>query len=507
MLSRLFHASVLALSVALATGAAAQQGSQLRFGLADDADALDPHLNRTSATETIINALCDRLIYLDQDMNFQPGLATAWTWSNNNRTLTLALRDGVVFHDGTPLNAEAVKYNIDRAINLPGSGRKADLTAIDKVETQGNKVLIHLKEASAPLLAKFAERTGAIISPKAGEAAGVNFGRSPVCSGPYKFVERVAQDRVVLERFPEHWDKGNYHFDRITFRVIPDNTVRLANLQSGGLDIIERLDPSDAPKVKNDPRLKLMPIDTLNYQSIVVNVGNSPKADHPMGKDPRVREAFELALDRQAINEVAFGGQYIAGNQPVAPSSPYYDPGSPLPARDVEKAKKILRDAGYTRPVPFELLVPNRPLAVRVAEMIQSMVTEAGIDMKLKVVDFATTLNMTEAGDFQAWGPIGPQNANDPDAVTYMSLHSAGTRNVGKYANPEVDRAADVTRTETDPDKRKKAFHDLAKAIGKDRAVIYLYHQRPLFAMTAKLTDVQATGDGYILFKGMKLAR
>ena len=130
MLRPLLKASVIALALAV-TSAASAQDVHLRFGLADDADALDPHLNRTSAAETILNALCDRLIYLDRNMQFQPGLATEWIWSDNGRTLTLTIRNGVVFHDGTPVNAEAVKYNIDRAINLPGSGRRADLTAID----------------------------------------------------------------------------------------------------------------------------------------------------------------------------------------------------------------------------------------------------------------------------------------------------------------------------------------------------------------------------------------
>src|SRR6476659_10064767 len=182
MLRPLLKASVIALVLAV-TSAASAQDVHLRFGLADDADALDPQLNRTSAAETILNALCDRLIYLDRNMQFQPGLATEWIWSDNGRTLTLTIRNGVVFHDGTPVNAEAVKYNIDRAINLPGSGRRADLTAIDNIEVNGNKVVIRLQEASAPLLAKFAERTGSIISPKAAEAAGTNFGRNPVCSG------------------------------------------------------------------------------------------------------------------------------------------------------------------------------------------------------------------------------------------------------------------------------------------------------------------------------------
>lgn len=495
-----------AFGLLMTTGALAQ-GAHLRFGLSDDPDALDPHLNRTSATETIINAMCDRLITLDKTMQFRPGLATAWAWSNGGKTLTFTMRQGAVFHDGTPVNAQAVKFNLERAMTLPGTGRRADLVGLDRIDVDGDKVSITMKEANASLLAKFAERIGAIVSPKAAEAAGANFQRSPVCSGPYKFVERVAQDRVVLERNPQHWDAAAYFFDRITFRVIPDDTVRLANLRSGDLDIIEKLPPTDAATVKALPQFKVVAADTLNYQSVVVNLANSGKADNPMGRDPKVREAFETALDRQAINDVVFAGLYLAGNQPVAPGSPYYNAAMPLPPRDVAKAKKILADAGYKQPVPFEMLVPNRTLAVRVAEMMQAMVQEAGIDMKLKVVEFATTLSMTEAGDFQAWGPIGPQNANDPDAVTFMSLHSTGNRNVGKYANPDVDRLATLTRTETDPDLRRKAYHDLAAAIGKDRAVIYLYHQRPLFALNAKVVDVDVTGDGYLVFRGMKFAK
>ncbi len=492
------------LTLTLATGAAG--AAELRYGLSDDADALDPALNRSSTAMTVMGALCDRLVQLDQAMVIQPMLATSWSWSADNKVLTFDLRKGVRFHDGTILDAAAVKANFDRDMTLSGTQRRDDTASIDHVDTVGDsQVAIHLKTPYTALLAKIADRIGMIGSPAAYQAAGANFGRHPVCAGPFRFVERVAQDHIVVERFPDYWDPPAVHLDRITFRVIPDNTVRLANLQAGDLDIIERLDPSDVPRVKADPKLRLLTLDPLNYQSIIFNLAKTARADTPFGRDPKAREAFDLALDRDAINQVAFGGVYLPGNQPAPPGSRYYDPDLPVPPRDVAKAKQILADAGYKGPIGFELLVPNRPLSIRVAEMIQAMAGEAGIQVKLRVVDFATSLNMTESGDFQAWGPIGPQNANDPDGITFMSLHSIGSRNVGKYANPEMDRLMAATRTEPDPDRRAALFKQVAQVIGRDRAVIYLYHQRTLFAMSARLHDVTATGDGYLRFQGLTL--
>jgi peptide/nickel transport system substrate-binding protein len=238
----------------------------------------------------------------------------------------------------------------------------------------------------------------------------------------------------------------------------------------------------------------------------VINVAQTARGNHPMGRDPRVREAFDLALDRQVIVDVAFAGRFVAGNQFVVQSSPYYSASMPMPKRDVAKAKQILREAGYTQPVPFEITVPNRPTTVRAAEVIQAMTNEAGFDTKLKVVEFATSLNLTDAGDFQAWGPIGPLTANDPDAVTYMSLHTSGSRNVGKYSNPEMDRLMEATRLESDPEKRKAIFQQAAALAAQDRAVLYLYHPRFLFAHATRVSGFAPIGDGYVFLRGIKLA-
>src|SRR5688500_10862118 len=149
-----------------------------------------------------------------------------------------------------------------------------------------------------------------MVSPKAAEAAGEKFGARPVCSGPFRFVERIAQDRIVLERFPDYWNKGQIHFERIVYQPIVDATVRLANLRSGQLDFIERVAPSDIPGLRGDSRFKVAKIVEIGDQGITLNLAKSDLAQkNPLGRDPRVREAFELSLDRDAIVKVAMEGE------------------------------------------------------------------------------------------------------------------------------------------------------------------------------------------------------
>ncbi|WP_242662620.1 ABC transporter substrate-binding protein, partial [Teichococcus deserti] len=168
-------------------------------------------------------------------------------------------------------------------------------------------VRIRLKAPSSPFVSQLTDRAGMIVSPRAAEAAGRDFGARPVCAGPYRFVERVAQDRIVVEKFPGYWDAGRIHINRISYLPIPDSSVRVANLQSGALDIVE-IAPSDLPAVKGNRRLRVATREDLGYQSIIHNVGNGPRADTPFGRDPRIRAAFELAIDREALNQVVFEG-------------------------------------------------------------------------------------------------------------------------------------------------------------------------------------------------------
>src|SRR5205809_5288091 len=265
------HALLTAGTIAVATLAGAQT---LRFGLAEDPDILDPTLARTFVGRIVFAALCDKLFDIDEKLNIVPQLATGYEWSADNKALTIKLRGGVTFHDGEKLDAAAVKFNIERHKTMAGSNRSGELkpvTSVDVVDPA--TVRLNLSAPFSPLLAALADRAGMMVSPKAAQAAGASFGTKPVCSGPFKFVERVAQDRMVFERYADYWNKANVHFDKVVYTPIPDATVRLANLRSGQLDIIERAAASDIEGLKNDKRIKIARITEIGYQGLTTNVG------------------------------------------------------------------------------------------------------------------------------------------------------------------------------------------------------------------------------------------
>src|SRR2546423_12250332 len=251
------------------------QGQTLRIGLAEDPDLLDPTMSRNFVGRIVFAGLCDKLFDLDEKLNIVPQLATSHEWSGENRTLTLKLRPGVTFHDGEKLDAAAVKFSLERHKNMAGSNRRGDLAPVasgDVVDV--HTVRLNLSAPFAPLLAVLTDRAGMIVSPKAAQAAGDKFGARPVRARPFRFVERVAQDRIVLERFPEYWNRGAIHFDRIVYLPIVDSTVRLANLRSGQLDFIDRLAGSDVAGLKGARPFRIDPTSGSGYQGINTNIAN-----------------------------------------------------------------------------------------------------------------------------------------------------------------------------------------------------------------------------------------
>src|SRR5512134_1640033 len=220
----------------------AANAQTLRIGLAEDPDILDPTMARTFVGRIVFAGLCDKLFDLDEKLNVVPQLATSYQWSADNKSLVVKLRSGVTFHDGEKFDAQAVKFNLERHKNMKGSNRRGELAVVSSVDAvDPTTVRVNLASPFAPLLAVLTDRSGMMVSPKAAEASGDKFGARPVCSGPFRFVERIAQDRIVVERFPDYWNKGQIHFERIVYQPIVDATVRLANLRSGQLDFIERM--------------------------------------------------------------------------------------------------------------------------------------------------------------------------------------------------------------------------------------------------------------------------
>jgi len=477
----------------------------LRIGLAEDPDILDPTMARTFVGRIVFAGLCDKLFDLDEKLNFVPQLATSYKWSADNKSLEIKLRDGVTFHDGEKMDAQAVKYNLERHKNMKGSNRRGELAVVSSVDAvDASTVRINLSAPFAPLLAALTDRAGMMVSPKAAEAAGEKFGANPVCSGPFRFVERIAQDRIVLERYPNYWNKGQIHFQRIVYQPIVDATVRLANLRSGQLDFIERVGPADVPQLKNDSRFKLARIVEIGYQGITINVGKSDLAQkNPLGKDARVREAFELSLDRNAIVKVAMEGEAQPGNQWVAPTNPYYAKSVALPKRNVERAKQLLREAGVTNP-SFTLMTPTTSDAQRIAQVVQAMAKEAGFDVKIQSTEFATSLNLSDKGQYEAF-VLAWSGRADPDGNLHTFLACKGPLNNAGYCKPEVDEAIEKARVTLDPKERAKLYEVVATNVAKDRPIIYLFHRHWLWAHNAKLTGLRTVPDGMVRVQGLKM--
>ena len=502
---RTWKAGLLAtgIMVLAATGASAQT---LRIGLAEDPDMLDPAMAKAFVGRIVFTGLCDKLVDLAPDLKIVPQLATEWSWSDDNKSLTMKLRQGVTFHDGEPFNAEAVKFNLERSLNKPGSARRSEIVAIQTIDVvDPYTVRLNLSAPSAPLLAALSDRAGMMISPKAAQAAGDNFARAPVCSGPYKFVERIAQDRIVLEKFDKHWNAAAFPVQRVVYLPIPDTTVRLANLQSGGLEIIERTAPADLPTVRSDSSLKLEQATSLGYQGITFNMANGPRADNVLAKDVKVRRAFELALDRTIINQVGFEGEHTIGNQPVAPNNPFYAKTVPVQERDLEQAKKLMDEAGHGR-VKVELMTPNNPEQLRVAEVIQALTGEAGFDVSVNATEFATGLDRQTRGDFEAF-LIGWSGRADPDGNTHNFISCKGGLNDGKYCNPEVDAHLNAARTTNDLEARKAEYRQAAELYLADHERIYLYHQNWFWSLSSKVKGFKPHPDGMIRLEGVSVAK
>jgi len=496
-----------ALGLLLVAGLLATPGSAqtLRFGLAEDPDVLDPTLARTFVGRVVFAALCDKLFDIDEKLNIVPQLASSYEWSADSKALTLKVRPGVTFHDGEKLDAAAVKFNIERHKTLPGSNRRGELALVASVDVlDPMTVRMNLSAPFAPLLAQLADRAGMMVSPKAAQEAGDKFGVKPVCSGPFRFVERVAQDRIVLERYPNYWNKADIHLERIVYLPIVDSTVRLANLKSGQLDFIERMAPSDVPSLKSDSRFKISKITEIGYQGITINVGKSDLAQkNPLGKDARVREAFELALDREGIVQVVMEGEAEVGNQWVAPDNSYYAKNVPVPKRDVARAKALLAEAGVPNP-SFTLVTPTTSDAQKIAQVVQSMVKEAGFDVKIQSTEFATSLDMADKGQFDAY-VLAWSGRADPDGNIFSFDACKQPLNYAGYCKPEVDEILNKSRTTRDAGERRKSYEQLAAIALKDRPIVYLFHRHWLWAYTTKLSGLKTVPDGLVRVQGLKM--
>ena len=492
-------------ALALTLLSAAAPAQTLRIALREDPDILDPTLARTYVSRIVFAGLCDKLFDINEKLETVPQLALSYEWTTPTELL-IKLRPGVLFHDGEKLDAAAVKYSLERHLTMQGSFRRTEINTMDHIDVVDPlTVKIVLKTPSSPFVAQLTDRSGMIVSPKAAEAAGKDFGLKPVCAGPFRFVERVPQDHITLERFPQYWNADAIKLERVTYQPIPDSSVRLANLQAGGIELSEYIVPTDVDTVKKNPRLRMVMSDSLGYQTIAFNVGNGARAKSPIGSDARIRRAFELSIDRDALLQVVYNGLYDATAQAASPSSPFHVAAVKPSARDVAAAKALLKEAGVTTPVIVNLTVPNNPDLRQAGEVIQSMASEAGFDVRLTAAEYASALAAANRGDFEAFLTAWSGRV-DLDGNLFGFLHSDGALNDGKYANPQVDALLEKARTVADLPGRRAIYADMWKLERQDLPLLYLWQQKNLVGMSARVNGFRAISDGMIRLQGVSLA-
>ncbi|WP_234018856.1 MULTISPECIES: ABC transporter substrate-binding protein [unclassified Streptomyces] len=494
-----------------------RDGGTLTVALNADPDKLDPTLAQTLVGRTVFAGMCEKLYDTDVDGKVVPQLATALPKvSDAGRTITFDVRKDAEFSDGTKLDADAVVTSLLRHRDLAGSARATELAPLKSAKATGPySVRLTLKQAYVPLSAVLADRAGMVMSPTALKKYGKNFTNHPSCVGPFKFAERVGGDRIVLTKDAHYYDADAVHLDKVIYKPIPDGGVRLANLRSGDVQVGDQMSPVDVKSSLTDDKLQLFDSPSLGYQGIGLNVGNVKglgekpgTIDSPLAKDVRVREAFGLAIDRDLINKVVFQGMYEPACGPVSPEAAIApgEKASTCPKRDVAKAKRLLKQAGVKTPVPVELKTSTTPEWSRIGQVIQAMAKDAGFAVTLRPTEYATMLEETDAGQYQAFNS-GWSGRLDPDGNIASFLQTRGAMNAYGYSDKKVDALIARGRTEADPAERAKIYGELTRRVNAAHALIYLYRQKNYVVAGKDVAGIRVYGDGLIRVKDAGYAK
>ncbi|MEV8564822.1 ABC transporter substrate-binding protein [Streptomyces sp. NPDC051322] len=494
-----------------------RDGGTLTVALNADPDKLDPSLAQTLVGRTVFAGMCEKLYDIDQRGTIVPQLAAALPkTSADGRTVTLRVRQDLKFSDGTGLDADSVVTSLLRHRDLPGSARATELAPVESVRATGRyTVQLKLKEPYTPLTGVLADRSGMVMSPAALKKYGKNFTNHPSCVGPFRFVERVGGDRIVLEKDPNYYDAAHVHLDRVIYKPIPDGSVRLAHLRSGDVQVGDQMAPVDVRSALTEPKLQLFNSPSLGYQGIGLNVGNVKglgekpgKLDTPIARDVRVREAFELSIDRDLLNKVVFQGMYEPACGPISPESaiaPGVQP-SACPKRDIARAKKLLKEAGVKTPVRIGFKVSTTPESSRIGQVVQAMAKEAGFDVVLQPMEYATLLSETDDGHYDAF-TSGWSGRLDPDGNISNFLQTQGAMNAYGYGDPKTDQLIERGRTEADPAARTRIYQELSKRVAAAHALIYLYRQKNYVVAGRSVSGIHVYGDGLVRVKSAGYTR
>ncbi len=481
-----------------------KRGGTLRVAMGREFIGADPQGSSAGVDRNLYTSLYNGLVVPDAQIRIVPGLATSWS-QPDPKTYVFQLRRGVKFHDGTPFDAEAVKFNFDYILDPANhSQRRPEIAMVDRVEvTSPMSVRVTLKQPFSPFLATIADRAGYMVSPTARKKYGKDLARNPVGTGPFKFVEWVRDDHMRLQRNEDYYERGLPYLDEIVYHPITDQSVVFTELRTGNIDFAYTLaiDPKDVPAVKQIKSLNVLIGPGVGYEGFWFNTAAGPLANRAL------REAFSLALDREQLLKIAYSGVGQIANGPLPPSLWAYDPKIPVVKRDVAQAKKKLAEGGKPAGFPLTLKAEsNNPLQAKITQLAQAQLREIGIQANIVTLDFAALLNAGSRNDFDALS-LGWSGRIDPDGNIEPIFEKGGAFNYGRYDNPQVDALMQRGRELQNQSERKPVYDQVVKLIEADAAYAFTYFTPTLFVKAASVHGFPMSPDALMRFTTVWLSK
>jgi peptide/nickel transport system substrate-binding protein len=496
------------------TAAKANYGGTVSFGLENDVSNLDPMLSGLFVDRNIHYAMYDSLVRVTPKGEIIPWLAASWKYADDAKSVTFTLRTDVKYHDGSVFDAESVKWNIERYIQTKGSSRTADLGSVDSVTVvDPSTVRFNLKNAFAPLLGALVDRAGMMVSRKVVEAMGADFTLKPfkAGTGPFILTEAVKNDHYTLERNPDWWGKdaaGNKlpYLDKVIVKPIIDADVRLTNLRTGDLQLINQLNGKDVPAVKADTaNLTYLEVGSFSWLSLVPN-----EAPGFIFNEKRYVKAVAMAIDRDEI--LAKGpaqGVGLVGWGPISPAHFAFDANfKPWTKADPEGAKKLVADVGKGQ-LKFEMLVQSgSPASLQEAQLIQAQLARADIVADIKTLLFNDIITLAQSHKHLGLAIYGWSGRLDPDGNTYDFVVANSPNNDSSYSNDQVTTLMKQERAESDPAKRKALLTQAQQiyVVDDPARIWYQFGVSPIVSIK-KLTGMESYPDRIPRFQTAQLQK
>jgi peptide/nickel transport system substrate-binding protein len=473
---------------------AQEKKGELTIGVVGDPHSWDPIDTFLLDWGTVATSVFEGLVDRTTDLKIGPGLAESWEYLDDN-TLQFKLRQGVAFHNGEPFNAEAVKFTFDRLLGEEGAKgpQQANYTSIDHVEIVDEYTVNFILKSKDPvLITKLAGYGGVIVPPQyIKEKGDEHFNTHPVGTGPFKMETYEKDSKVILVKNENYWKEGLPKLDKVTFRIIPEATTRLAELQTGAVDIMKKVEISQAQTVEKEANVELMTVGTPTVYAIRFNVTKAPV------DDVRVREAIGYALDMDTIIETVLGGYGARISTFQSEMSFGNDPSLPFREYNPEKAKQLLAEAGVQAGTELEFFFPGNDATFKeIAQGVEIYLSEVGLKAKLTPVDSSTFISDLipngKAGHMyrQGWGGW----TLDFDNTAYLMYHE------GEHWNPDfkdakVEELLAAERSTFDQAEREKIFHELGKRLYELVPEIPLYQSINLWAVNKRVKGFQPPAD------------